>query len=361
MTKREFMRNLDNYLKDLDYSDKKSVFDYYEEYFADLNIEENDNIPEDMDPKKISRDILMEFGINTEKKGKQKGSLTSILLFLGGIITAPIAIPVILFLIIFIPLILFLVLGAIALPFYIIWAIITAPFKFVGLGIGSSFFMGTVGLIFLAIGLMIIFVPILVSIFKLVFTLISNILMKIYASVTDKEYKKYSYSKEDIEIEFEDSAYEYEHIDKIVLNDIFGKVEIRKGNKNSVRLSDTSNSILLEKIYMDGVLNLSMDGKNETNILNDFPRLLIEYREKDLDVDVENIFGKLKYEYPESGTLNVESIMGKLQIDLGNGEDVNLNVKNKLGKVKIYSRINQYTGSNKIINVSSLLGKVEIF
>ncbi|WP_064581372.1 DUF1700 domain-containing protein [Streptobacillus moniliformis] len=65
MTKREFMKKLDNYLKDLSYYDKKSVFEFYEEYFSDLNIAEDDEITNDMNPKKISRDILIDFGVNT--------------------------------------------------------------------------------------------------------------------------------------------------------------------------------------------------------------------------------------------------------------------------------------------------------
>lgn len=65
MTRKEFMRELDRRIIDLDYEEKMNVFKFFEEYFDDLGTNLDDEIPENMNLEKIVEDILKE-----ENKGK---------------------------------------------------------------------------------------------------------------------------------------------------------------------------------------------------------------------------------------------------------------------------------------------------
>ncbi|CAM3186863.1 DUF1700 domain-containing protein [Streptobacillus ratti] len=355
MTKREFMRKLDNYLKDLYYYEKKSIFDFYEEYFADLGINEDDEIPSDMDPKKISRDILIEFGEKNEEKRKRKTSLTSILLFLGGILSAPIAIPVIFLLLIFIPLIVFLIIGLISMPFIILWSVLIAPFKYISSGV-----YGTTGYIFLIIGLSIIFIPIFLGIIRRIFSIISNILMKIYASVTKNKKSSHTYVKDDVaDTEDTDNEIKFDIISKIKCENILGNVTIKKGKENRIVLGKMVKEIVVNKTYIDGVLTLSMEGEGVLGFKN-LPNILIEYNEENLNFEMKNLLGNLNYSFPNSGIFEARNIVGKLKVDLDDNE-VDIKVINKLGLLEIGNRIVNDEDSMRKIRIDTIFGKVEIF
>lgn len=60
MTRKEFMRELDKKIVDLDYEEKMNVFTFFEEYFDDLGTNLDDEIPQNMNLEKIVEDILKE-------------------------------------------------------------------------------------------------------------------------------------------------------------------------------------------------------------------------------------------------------------------------------------------------------------
>ncbi|WP_156300433.1 DUF1700 domain-containing protein [Streptobacillus canis] len=373
MTKKEFMRKLDIYLKDLDYTDKKSVFDFYEEYFADLGIEDNDKIPTDMDPKIISRDILVELGIKKEEKWKRRGSFTSILLFLSGIITAPIAIPAIILVLVLIPLLFLFIIGVIAIPFIILWSLFTIPFKVIGLG--SSFLVGSIGGLFILIGLAIIFIPIIISISKFIISIISDILMRIYRIISSKKKKKYSFTfkkgntyfqeveSEDIfDEEIKEEIISLEGLKKIKFNDILGNVKIVRGNENNLKIMNFIDKIELIKVFNDGVLDLSIDSNKAVEILIEkLPTIVIEYKEENLDVEVDSLLGNIYYEYPKEGNLDIDSILGTLKVNLGEEKNIDISVDSKLGSLKIDDSIDKKLSSKKKIRIDSILGMVKIY
>lgn len=76
MTRKEFMRNLDKKIMNLDYEVKMNTFKFFEEYFDDLNLNLDDDIPSNMNFDKIVEDILKEenfkYEENEEKGDKEK-------------------------------------------------------------------------------------------------------------------------------------------------------------------------------------------------------------------------------------------------------------------------------------------------
>ncbi|WP_064590286.1 DUF1700 domain-containing protein [Streptobacillus moniliformis] len=356
MTKMEFMKKLDNYLKDLSYYDKKSVFEFYEEYFSDLNIAEDDEIPNDMNPKKISRDILIDFGVNTEEKNKSKGYLTSILLFLAGIFSAPIIIFLIFLLLLFIFLGVIFVGGLVLLPFTLLWSILISSFNYIDREIYTI-----AGIIFLIIGGIIIFLPTIVYVIRKIFSFILNKLMRLYSYITHDKKSNYSYVKDHMSdkeyTNFEEIKFDY--INKIECKDILGKLIIKKGKENKIVSSKISKEIAFDEIYENGILKLSMTGEGVLGY-NKLAYIVIEYNEENLDLEINNLLGNLNYNFPNSGTFEAKNIMGKLKIELDDNE-VDIDVVNKLGILKIGNGIVEDKDSVRKIKINSIFGNVEIF
>lgn len=94
MKTRDFMRELDKNLKDLPYDEKIELFRYYEEYFDDLGIGRDDEVPNSIDPKKIANELLLEYNIKNHKDNvKSKNPLVFTFLLIATIMGAPLSIP----------------------------------------------------------------------------------------------------------------------------------------------------------------------------------------------------------------------------------------------------------------------------
>ena len=69
-------------------------FRYYEEYFDDLGIGRDDEVPNSIDPKKIANELLLEYNIKNHKDNvKSKNPLVFTFLLIATIMGAPLSIP----------------------------------------------------------------------------------------------------------------------------------------------------------------------------------------------------------------------------------------------------------------------------
>ena len=211
MTKKKFMQKLDKYIKDLPYDEKASVFMFYEEYFKDLGLEDDDEIPEDINPKKVANDILLEYGVI--KKGKGFSSLKLFLITIGGIFSLPITIPML----ILVLGVIIVVAGALLISFF---ALLTVPFYVVFSLIGTILMnignnlsiINILASVLIIVGLLLIIYPIIKGIIKIFFKTLSTVTSKIYSSIYNKN-----------EMKHENMKIELKKLDKIDLNNFDGE------------------------------------------------------------------------------------------------------------------------------------------
>lgn len=211
MTKKKFMQKLDKYIKDLPYDEKASVFMFYEEYFKDLGLEDDDEIPEDINPKKVANDILLEYGVI--KKGKGFSSLKLFLITIGGIFSLPITIPML----ILVLGVIIVVAGALLISFF---ALLTVPFYVVFSLIGTILMnignnlsiINVLASVLIIVGLLLIIYPIIKGIIKIFFKTLSTVTSKIYSSIYNKN-----------EMKHENMKIELKKLDKIDLNNFDGE------------------------------------------------------------------------------------------------------------------------------------------
>lgn len=211
MTKKKFMQKLDKYIKDLPYDEKASVFMFYEEYFKDLGLEDDDEIPEDINPKKVANDILLEYGVI--KKGKGFSSLKLFLITIGGIFSLPITIPML----ILVLGVIIVVAGALLISFF---ALLTVPFYVVFSLIGTILMnignnlsiINVLASVLIIVGLLLIIYPIIKGIIKIFFKTLSTVTSKIYSLIYNKN-----------EMKHENMKIELKKLDKIDLNNFDGE------------------------------------------------------------------------------------------------------------------------------------------
>ena len=211
MTKKKFMQKLDKYIKDLPYDEKASVFMFYEEYFKDLGLEDDDEIPEDINPKKVANDILLEYGVI--KKGKGFSSLKLFLITIGGIFSLPITIPML----ILVLTVIIVVAGALLISFF---ALLTVPFYVVFSLIGTILMnignnlsiINVLASVLIIVGLLLIIYPIIKGIIKIFFKTLSTVTSKIYSWIYNKN-----------EMKHEKMKIELKKLDKIDLNNFDGE------------------------------------------------------------------------------------------------------------------------------------------
>ena len=209
MTKKKFMQKLDKYIKDLPYDEKASVFMFYEEYFKDLGLEDDDEIPDDINPKKVASDILLEYGVI--KKGKGFSSFKLFLITIGGIFSLPITIPMLI--LVFTGIV---VAGALLISlFALIFSILTAPF-YLGFSLignillkvsGNLTFTNILASMLIILGICLIIYPIIKGIIKIFFKILFMITSKIYSWIYNKNEMKHGNLK-----------IELKKLDKIDLN-----------------------------------------------------------------------------------------------------------------------------------------------
>ncbi len=348
MTKKKFMQKLDKYIKDLPYDEKASVFMFYEEYFKDLGLEDDDEIPNDINPKKVASDILLEYGVI--KKGKGFSSFKLFLITIGGIFSLPITIPMLILVFTVI-----VVAGALLISlFAVIFSILTAPF-YLGFSLignillkvsGNLTFTNILASMLIILGICLIIYPIIKGIIKIFFKILFMITSMIYSWIYNKN-----------EIDYEDINMELKKLDKIDLKNFVGKIKIIKGNENRLKILNSNIESIVKYDEEKGELIVSQIGK--VFFSEKYKSILeLEYSEKSLDVSIKNVVARFRMETPEIGNIEIKNIVGKFYVILS--DDVNLDKSNILGNVKIKNNISISPESKLNMSIFNVVGQVVI-
>jgi len=348
MTKKKFMQKLDKYIKDLPYDEKASVFMFYEEYFKDLGLEDDDEIPNDINPKKVASDILLEYGVI--KKGKGFSSFKLFLITIGGIFSLPITIPMLI--LVFTGIV---VAGALLISlFALIFSILTAPF-YLGFSLignillkvsGNLTFTNILASMLIILGICLIIYPIIKGIIKIFFKILFMITSMIYSWIYNKN-----------EIDYEDINMELKKLDKIDLKNFVGKIKIIKGNENRLKILNSNIESIVKYDEEKGELIVSQIGK--VFFSEKYKSILeLEYSEKSLDVSIKNVVARFRVETPEIGNIEIKNIVGKFYVILS--DDVNLDKSNILGNVKIKNNIFISPESKLNMSIFNVVGQVVI-
>ena len=346
MTKKKFMQKLDKYIKDLPYDEKASVFMFYEEYFKDLGLEDDDEIPNDINPKKVASDILLEYGVI--KKGKGFSSFKLFLITIGGIFSLPITIPMLILVFTVI-----VVAGALLISlFAVIFSILTAPFYLGFSLIGNILlkvsdnltFTNILASMLIILGICLIIYPIIKGIIKIFFKILFMITSMIYSWIYN-------------EIDYEDINMELKKLDKIDLKNFVGKIKIIKGNENRLKILNSNIESIVKYDEEKGELIVSQIGK--VFFSEKYKSILeLEYSEKSLDVSIKNVVARFRMETPEIGNIEIKNIVGKFYVILS--DDVNLDKSNILGNVKIKNNIFISPESKLNMSIFNVVGQVVI-
>lgn len=348
MTKKKFMQKLDKYIKDLPYDEKASVFMFYEEYFKDLGLEDDDEIPNDINPKKVASDILLEYGVI--KKGKGFSSFKLFLITIGGIFSLPITIPMLI--LVFTGIV---VAGALLISlFALIFSILTAPF-YLGFSLignillkvsGNLTFTNILASMLIILGICLIIYPIIKGIIKIFFKILFMITSMIYSWIYNKN-----------EIDYKDIDMELKKLDKIDLNNFVGKIKIIKGNENRLKILNSNIESIVKYDEEKGELIVSQIGK--VFFSEKYKSILeLEYSEESLDVSIKNVVARFKMETPEIGNIEIKNIVGKFDFILSN--DLNLDKNNILGNFKVKNNISISPESKLNMSIFNVVGQVII-
>lgn len=172
MNKKAFIEELKKRLKHLPKEDREDAIAYYQEYLADMEVDENTDVTERTgNPKDIAREIIAnctEKHIASQKQqGGIKNSATTIWMVILGICAAPIAVPMVMALLVILLSVLIVVISVIlavlisgacflAAGVLSLIAIVFAPgigqklvcmgFGFVGIALGFLFFVASIKL-----------------------------------------------------------------------------------------------------------------------------------------------------------------------------------------------------------------------
>lgn len=348
MTKKKFMQKLDKYIKDLPYDEKASVFMFYEEYFKDLGLEDDDEIPNDINPKKVASDILLEYGVI--KKGKGFSSFKLFLITIGGIFSLPITIPMLILVFTVI-----VVAGALLISlFAVIFSILTAPFYLGFSLIGNILlkvsdnltFTNILASMLIILGICLIIYPIIKGIIKIFFKILFMITSMIYSWIYNKN-----------EIDYKDIDMELKKLDKIDLNNFVGKIKIIKGNENRLKILNSNIESIVKYDEEKGELIVSQIGK--VFFSEKYKSILeLEYSEESLDVSIKNVVARFKMETPEIGNIEIKNIVGKFDFILSN--DLNLDKNNILGNFKVKNNISISPESKLNMSIFNVVGQVII-
>ncbi len=196
MNKKIFMRQLEAKLRGLPKDEQKDALEYYEEYFADMGIGDDDDVTQVVGtPKDVAHNILNECLTKQEeenvKNNSVKNSVKSIWLVILGIMAAPVALPLI---IAFAAVAFSLFITVVAVGVSAVACGITAIIVGVALipgviwasGVQSTFILG-VCLLF--IGITILMTMLLIELAKA----IAVLLLKLYKKITKKGVVKNEY------------------------------------------------------------------------------------------------------------------------------------------------------------------------
>lgn len=176
MNKYEFINQLDKKLKSLPNEEREDALKYYEEYFEEARIGENENVLGELaHPSEIASQLLSEYavkGINLNKTSI-KTSASSIWFIILAIIVSPLALPIALPMIIFIFVAVILV-SVFSFVFVVVsGSLIASGFSVVIRGLSNIFSNFTMGITDIGVGL--ILVGVTVAVVVVIFILISKL------------------------------------------------------------------------------------------------------------------------------------------------------------------------------------------
>lgn len=143
-------------------------------------------------------------------------------------------------------------------------------------------------------------------------------------------------------------------IQNILVKDFFGTVEIKKSNRDNIIKSDN-----VEIRNINGSLKISNKRKKWFNFGPTNSKVVIEYSNDMLDIDVVDVVGDVSIEMPQISNLNMVDVVGDINIKSNGVVDI-VDSEDVLGKVSLKNVIKDYNSSQKI-SVRDLVGDINIF
>lgn len=332
MTRKEFLTILDKELKILPYEEKIEVLKYYEEYFDELNLDKNDDVPNNLDPYKISREILNENNIKNLNK-KNKFSI------FDNIMTLGIAFPIlsIIFLVFFIMII-------ISLLFIYPLILFIRYFMYLSIDFYESFDkVNNLEIIkYLLIFLIFILIayPIIKFILKFIFRLFRYFIIKIL-------------NIKNVEEQYVNKIEYFEDLRKINIDLFVGKLIIKKGNENSLKYTGSYTNYEQK----NGFLNICSVKRNYKINRKNYEVIEIIYTNDNLLLEIDKIVGNLDMETPKYSNISIMSMVGKVEFKIEN--DIFILNKNIIGKIKMDNQLFN-NNSNLIVDIKNMIGKIDI-
>lgn len=194
MNKNEFINQLDKKLKSLPNEEREDALKYYEEYFEEARISEDEDVLGELaHPSEIASQLLSEYavkGVDLNKTSIKK-SVSSIWFIILAILVSPLALPIALPIIIFIFVAVILV-SVFSFVFVVVsGTLIVSGFSVFIRGLGNIFFNFTAAITDIGVGLILIGVTIVVvvgifilmsKLFRIIIKSLSNALNKYKAS-----------------------------------------------------------------------------------------------------------------------------------------------------------------------------------
>ena len=143
-------------------------------------------------------------------------------------------------------------------------------------------------------------------------------------------------------------------IQNILVEDFFGNIEIKKSNRDNIIKSDN-----VEIKNINGSLKISNKRKKWFNFGSTNSKVVIEYSNDMLDIDVVDVVGDVSIEMPQISNLNIVDVVGDINIKSNGVVDI-IDSEDVLGKVSLKNVIKDYNSSQKI-SVRDLVGDINIF
>lgn len=193
MNKSEFLRLLNKKLKSLPTNEREDAIKYYEEYFEEANIKDNEDVLKELsNPSEIASQILSEYAVkelNSDTK-PIKNKISSIWFILLAIIVSPLAFPIALPIIIllFVGILLIFIFGFVFVV--VSTSLVGAGFSILTSGFSSMFSNLGTGLISIGVG------TIMIGLTALVFLGIGYIVSKLFNFMVTVINKKLSEREE---------------------------------------------------------------------------------------------------------------------------------------------------------------------
>ena len=143
-------------------------------------------------------------------------------------------------------------------------------------------------------------------------------------------------------------------IRNILVEDFVGTIEIKKSNRDNIIKSDN-----IEIRNINGSLKISNKRQKWFNFGQTGSKVVIEYSNDMLDMDIVDVVGNISIEMPRISNLNIVDVVGDINIKSNGVVDI-IDSEDVLGKVSLKNVIKDYNSSQKI-SVRDLVGYINIF